>query len=425
MIKPALITLITFFVFPFHAFACTIFTVKTEHTTYYCNHEDYWEYDTRLWITPGKDGKYGGIFYGFDDWRQASLRESFGKKPDLMVDNFFPDGGMNEKGLSWDWVANSTVWGSDPNKPEYRKSHVFHDIIQQYSTVDEAIAFIDKHNINGVGQTLMSDNFGTSAIIYKQNGKLIVERSKKNYQILGYGERTSASAMLEMSGNIDIKQIAKILKASQQGDINQYSTINDPKNKIVYLFHFQNFDEFIKIDMQKEFELGARSYSIPYLFSRIKVQPPTIVRNAGSVSVTFKWQGKPESIYKLIYSTDQKFDEYEAVNCGDFPAHFSNYAFLGFCIPACLLFAGIKRKRKHILKLSLLVCLLLNNSCTIKQRPEYVRYKQTLPKFETEHFSKTIDHLQPGTTYYWKIAAHPKGNDHFLSETFAHSFVAE
>ena len=55
MIKPALITLITFFVFPIHAFAFTIFTVKTEHTTYYCNHEDYWEYDTRLWITPGNE----------------------------------------------------------------------------------------------------------------------------------------------------------------------------------------------------------------------------------------------------------------------------------------------------------------------------------------------------------------------------------
>ena len=425
MLRIGLIIIMIFFIPLSDCFACTIFSIKTKDNIYYCNHEDYWEYETRLWIRPGKDKKYGAIYYGFNDWRQEWLKTSFAEKIDLMVDDFLPDGGMNEIGLSWDWVADGTVWGSDPSKPDYRRSHPFHDIIQQYSTVDEAIEFIKKYNFKAVGRTLMSDRFGNSAIIYKQKGKLIVKRATKNYQILGYGEKTSANSILKTGKYTNIRQIADILDASHQGDLNQYSNINDPKNRIIYLFHFQNFEEFIKIDMLQEFEFGEKSYSIPSLFSKIKILPPTIVRKADSVSVTFKWRGKPESTYKLYYSTGRKFDKYETVSFMYSSSYSSGYAFLDLSIPAYFLLCGIKRKKKYFLAILIFIFLAPANCGVTQKRTEYEKYKLNLPKVETKEFNKTINNLKPKTTYYWKIAAHPKENDHFLSESFVHSFTTE
>ena len=404
--------------------ACTIFSIKTKDNLYYCNHEDYWEYETILWIRPGKDNKYGAIYYGFNDWRQEWLKNNFAGKPDLMVDDFLPDGGMNEKGLSWDWVADGTDWGSDSYLPDYNKSHPFHDIIQQYSTVDEAIDFIRKYNFKATGRTLMSDRFGNSAIIWKLNGRLVVKRATKNYQIIGYGERTSAESMLKTGKYINIKQIADILDASHQGDLNQYSNINDPKNRIIYLFHFQNFEEYIKINMLHEFKFGEKTYSIPSLFSKIKILPPTLIRKGNSVSVTFKWRGKPESIYKLYYSTDRKFDEYEVVDSDYSSSYGYGYAFIGLSIPVYFLLGGIKRKKRYFLA-SLIFIFIASSNCGVTQRTEYKQYKQNLPKIETKDFSIRIDNLQPHTTYYWKIVAHPKENDHFLSESFVHSFTTE
>jgi hypothetical protein len=105
MVRIGLIIIMICYISICDCFACTIFSIKTEGNIYYCNHEDYWEYETRLWIRPGEGNKYGAIYYGFDDWRQEWLKKSFGERPELMVDDFLPDGGMNEKGLSWDWVT--------------------------------------------------------------------------------------------------------------------------------------------------------------------------------------------------------------------------------------------------------------------------------------------------------------------------------
>ena len=424
MIRICLIILMIFFIPLPDGFACTIFSIKTKENFYYCNHEDYWEYETRLWIRPGKDGKYGAIYYGFHDWRQEWVKKTFADKPELMVDDFLPDGGMNEKGLSWDWVADGTDWGSDSFLPDYDRSHPFHDIIQQYSTIDEAIDFIRKFNFKASGRTLMSDRFGNSAIIYKLNGRLMVERATKNFQILGYGKRTSGHSMLKMGKYFNIKQIADILNASHQGDVNQYSNINDPKDRIIYLFHFQNFEEYIKIDMLHEFKFGEKTYSIPSLFSKIKILPPTIIRKGDSVSATFKWRGKSGSIYKLYYSTDRKFDSYEAVDCIYSSSFTYDYALLGLSIPAYFLLGGIKRKKKYFLAL-LMFIFLASTNCGTTQRSEYKQYKRNLPKVETKEFSITIDNLMPNTTYYLKIVARPKGNDHFLSESFVYSFTAE
>lgn len=397
MLKLLLLIVQMIFTFASDIYACTIFTVKIKDNIYFCNHEDYWEYGTMLWVRPGDGKKLGAIYYGYKS-TQESYRNIFADKPDLMVGDIHPDGGMNEKGLSWDWVADGTVWGTekDSDKPPYKKSHIFYDIIQKYSTVDEAIDFIKKYKHTGyVGRAIMNDRFGNSVEIYGKGGKIFFEKADKNYQITGYGERTEAKSLLNAGEYKNIKQIAVILDASHQGILNQYSNINDPVNKIIYLFHFQNFEEFIKIDMLHEFLFGEKSYSIPSLFSRIKILPPTIVRKSDSASVTFKWKGKPESIYKLLYSKDKSFSSYKE-------ASINSSAIAIRPMP------GSDRPQQDTETMS-----------------TFENYKRNLPKFEIKEFSKTIGNMELNTTYYWKVVAHPKGNDHFISESFISSFIAD
>src|SRR5215467_4853653 len=65
--------------------ACTIFVLTDSEHTLFCNNEDWSDPKTRIWFVPGNNEHYGGVYLGFD--------------------NNFAQGGMNTKGLAFDWVA--------------------------------------------------------------------------------------------------------------------------------------------------------------------------------------------------------------------------------------------------------------------------------------------------------------------------------
>ena len=92
------------------ALACSAFLVADEDAVLFGNNEDYWNPLIKMWVVPGGDGDYGRVCFGYD--------------------NFYPQGGMNEKGLVFDGFATS----SNPvtkslDKPRFRGN-----------IVDEALA---------------------------------------------------------------------------------------------------------------------------------------------------------------------------------------------------------------------------------------------------------------------------------------------
>src|SRR5215212_993 len=65
--------------------ACTIFILTDEDRALFCNNEDWFNRSTRLWFVPAGQGHMGCAYVGFDNgWAQ---------------------GGVNEAGLAFDWVA--------------------------------------------------------------------------------------------------------------------------------------------------------------------------------------------------------------------------------------------------------------------------------------------------------------------------------
>ena len=65
--------------------ACTIFVLTEPGKTLFFNNEDYSNPATRMWFLPGGKDFYGVAYLGYNDnWAQ---------------------GGVNTKGLAFDWVA--------------------------------------------------------------------------------------------------------------------------------------------------------------------------------------------------------------------------------------------------------------------------------------------------------------------------------
>ena len=69
------------------ALPCSMFRITKNGQTLVCNNEDYSNPNTKVWYRPNRDGKYGAIYFGFDD--------------------LIPQGGINEAGLVFDYFGLS------------------------------------------------------------------------------------------------------------------------------------------------------------------------------------------------------------------------------------------------------------------------------------------------------------------------------
>ena len=61
------------------AYACTAFTMSDRQSVLVGNNEDYNIPYTRVWFLPAENGRYGRVYFGYDNWS--------------------PQGGMNDQGL--------------------------------------------------------------------------------------------------------------------------------------------------------------------------------------------------------------------------------------------------------------------------------------------------------------------------------------
>ncbi|MCP5105597.1 MAG: hypothetical protein GY950_19580, partial [bacterium] len=163
---------------------------------------------------------------------------------------------------------------------------------------------------------------------------------------------------------------------------------------------------------------GEYTYQLPNSFCRLKLLAPARDEVLNSTSVTFRWEGKTTGSYSLYYSTDPTFDHYDRVDT----IHHMNYQAAGtagagigllFLVTGTFSLGIFSRKRKYILLFAILLStVLLFSSC------KKIADEET-PPLPPEH-SVTVDNLQPGTTYYWKITAAAGGE--LTSESITRTF---
>jgi hypothetical protein len=392
---------------------CTVFSASDGITVLGGNNEDYNDSNTYMWFIPAENrtNTHGRVYFGYGD--------------------SFPQGGMNDQGLFFDGLATPPyeVTGTS-DKPIFQGS-LIRKVMEDCSTVEEVLNIYDQYNLEHMKnyQLLFADKFSDSAII---EGDLTI-RKEKYYQVVtnfyqsnpgigGYPcwRYDTACEILDNNSEVTFELFRSVLDAVH-ADYTQYSNIYDLKKGIIYLFYNHNFHEFVKIDLKEELKKGWQQYRISSLFSRIKIISPDNGEVINPSPVTFRWEGDTDTSYLLYYSTDPDFTGCDPIKVdgGSMYAVNVNGVVVGSFFFGMFFFGITLKRRKKGLLTYILISLLLVMfwvSCQHNGGDEII---EPLPTYK--EFQITVDNLQPGSTYYWKLTAN--ATDYFTSESIIRMFT--
>jgi len=319
---------------------------------------------------------------------------------------------------------------SEANKEEY-EGPLMQKAIEECATVQEALSIFEQYYCYDQyrAQYLVGDATGASMIVEGDD----ILQGEGSYQVLtnfyqshpelgGYPcwRYETAVDMLENSEEISTYLCGSVLSAThQEGRYpTQYSTVYDLGSRTIHLFYYHNFEEFISINVPEELQKGIRTYDIGSLFSKIEILFPASDEVVDTSSITFRWNGKTASVYDLRYSTDPGFAEYASAkksvhHASHYPRRKGHLYFLfGGLLLGC---AGWKLRSPHTIILVMLMTSMVLSKCGIEPTSPSDSY--------IGEMSETVEGLQPGTTYYWKIMAHTEGTQDFSTETLVHTFA--
>lgn len=268
--------------------SCTIFAVSIGDTVLYGNNEDYRIPKTYYWAEPSREKTFGAVFLGFD--------------------NFIPQGGVNEKGLAFDYNALPEV-PMNPHPERGQRGHIIRKIYQTCATVEEAIELAENHNWGSSlrWQVLLADATGDAVVISAgPDGEIAFTRkpqgdgyivstnfnraNPENAYPGGYPCRRydKASAMLDkMMKEKDLSADAckSILDACHvEGAVGNtlYSNVFDLKNGVIYLYYWHQFDEAAVLKVADVISENPSPTRIKTLFS------PETVKRAEDEFLSYK-----------------------------------------------------------------------------------------------------------------------------------------
>jgi hypothetical protein len=251
--------------------SCTIFTASYGDTVLFGNNEDWINPNTYYWTVPSSGRDYGVVYFGFD--------------------NFWPQGGINEKGLAFDVNALPKA-ALNPHPELPRVKSPFYEFLKKYSTVEEVIDRVKSYSWESAwrAQLHVADRTGDAVVISAgPDGEIAFTRKQKGdgYLVSTNFNRANlqngrypcwrydtAVSMLEEIQNEDAltaEYLRSILDAVHQegSSVNTvYSNILDLKNGIIYLYHWNQFDEVAKLYVAEEVASAPSPTRIVDLFSQ-------------------------------------------------------------------------------------------------------------------------------------------------------------
>ena len=114
-----------------------------------------------------------------------------------------------------------------------------------------------------------------------------------------------------------------------------YSNIYDLVTNEIYLYNYHNFDEYYKIDINKELDENGKSFYIPSIFSNLQLKEPRIVSDN---QVELTWQGNADR-YLLYISETSEFDSCKPIEISGALDSSENKKDIGFLlvflVPVC------------------------------------------------------------------------------------------
>ncbi len=241
---------------------CTIFMAVDDDQVLFGNNEDWVDPFGQIRYIPASKNKYGVVYFSHGD-------------PS-------PQGGMNDQGFCFDYAATGRLPVTGSSRKPNHKGNLMDQVMRECATVKEALAMHDRYNLSSMEkhQTLVCDATGDSAIIegdvvLRRKGAFQVTtnfyRSKTPARSITCGRYKIVNELLGKKGRkLTVESMRDVLAAAhQEGKYpTQYSNVYDLKKRVVYVYHFHNFSNVVKIDLAAELKKGARIVALPSLFPK-------------------------------------------------------------------------------------------------------------------------------------------------------------
>lgn len=271
---------------PGFALGCTVFSASDGTTVLAGNNEDYYNTSTRIWFLPREDGKYGRVYFGFDD--------------------FVRQGGMNDQGLFFDTVSAPRL-----EMPQYKDNYEYPgDLLtvamEKCATVQEVIAlyrdigpFLNTTDPpSTTGTFLYADKLGQSVII--EGDVHVLKESRFQVMTNFYQSRPElgghpcrrydiAKGMLQANPTVTVDLFKRVLAAThlehEVGASNPtvYSNIYDLQKGEIHIYHYHNFTNVVVLNLAQELKKGRHQYDLPSLFP--ETLAATVYESAQPISV--------------------------------------------------------------------------------------------------------------------------------------------
>lgn len=249
---------------PNTCFCCSLIKITKDGKTLVANNEDYIFPNVKMSVEPAEAGKFGVIYFGNDD--NYILRTKYS--------DFFPQGGINEAGLMFDYFsANSAICSDTVKKPAINDDLVkeimkncsnvkqVKEIFEKYCTCDYAIAFFTDKN----GDYLIVDN----GRIMIGNDKKYVQTNFHHWEKSNCWRYDTAWTLINRSYNFSVDFCVKVANAMHQEYSmggTQYTYIGDLDKGLIYLYYYHDFKNVKIFNIKEELKKGKRVIYIPDIF---------------------------------------------------------------------------------------------------------------------------------------------------------------
>jgi hypothetical protein len=246
------LTFIFIALFSLSSFACTIFVLTDSNRTLFFNNEDASNPSTRIWFRPATKGSYGIAYLGFD--------------------NYWAQGGLNTKGLAFDWVAGAnSSWKPDLSLIQ-AVGNPSERMLESCANVEEAIAFYKKYRESAFSyaKILIADKTGASVIIGIKDGQLYFDRSSTS-RGFGYGAKTLGK-LISADTKPSLEIGLPILDACKQNGTNatKYSNVFDLTSAKISVNSYLGQKETIELSLEDELKKGGHYYDLPKIQTQLK-----------------------------------------------------------------------------------------------------------------------------------------------------------